>query len=242
MSAPPFTPVLRQDWRDLLFLHWSADPEILRRRLPDALELDTFDGTAYLGLTPFRLENARPAGVPALPGLGALGTFGEVNLRTYVRPRAEPTSRGGGEPGVWFFSLDAASLPAVLGARAAYRLPYFDADIEVERTGSRVRFASRRRGRPGHCRVVWHAGGDPTPSVPESLEEFLVERYVLYTASGGALWRARVAHEPYPVAAARVESLDQDLVEQAGLAVAGEPLVHWSPGVDPAVSAPERLG
>lgn len=227
-----FPTLMRQDWRDLLFLHWRVDREALQALVPAPLEVETFDGSAWVGLIPFRVERVRPPGLPPPP---LVSSFGEVNVRTYVR---HPS----GLSGVWFFSLDAGSRLAVLGARAGYRLPYFAAEIRVRRDGAVVSFDSRRRGRPGRCGATWRPkGADPAPARPGSLDEFLVERYVLFAGEPGRLWRARVAHEPYPLLGAEVTRLDQDLVQAAGLGVSGEPLVHASPGVDVRVSPPERV-
>src|SRR4051794_21833802 len=103
-----------QNWRDLLFVHWPVAASELRQLVPRTLELDTYDGTTYVSLVPFRVEAARPVGAPLHVGL----QFLEVNVRTYVRSQS-------GHPGVYFFSLDATSLLAVLGARVGLGLPYF---------------------------------------------------------------------------------------------------------------------
>lgn len=228
-----FPTLMRQDWRDLLFLHWRADRAALQALVPAPLEVETCDGSAWVGLIPFRVERVRPPGLPPPP---LVSSFGEVNVRTYVR---HPS----GVSGVWFFSLDAGSRLAVLGARAGYRLPYFSAAIRVQRQSRTVHFESRRRGRAGHCIASWRpTGADPAPARPGSLDELLVERYVLFAGEAGRLWRARVAHEPYPLQGAELTRLDQDLVQVAGIEVSGEPLVHASPGVDVRVSPPDRPG
>ncbi|HVS04319.1 MAG TPA: DUF2071 domain-containing protein, partial [Thermoanaerobaculia bacterium] len=228
-----FHPVMRQDWRDLLFLHWQVDPAALARLVPAPLELDTHHGTAWVGLVPFRVEGLRPPLLPPLPGLSR---FGEVNVRTYVRFR-------GSERGVWFFSLDADSRLAVAGARLLYQLPYHAAEIEMERVGDTVAFSARRRDRPGRCVCRWRiAAEEPSPAVSGSLDEFLVERYALFAAADGAIYRARVAHQPYPLLGAELLALDQDLLHQAGVEAQGPPSrVVFSPGVDTRVSRPERV-
>src|SRR4029079_1151950 len=96
--VPPRPWLLRMVWEDLLFAHWPCDPAALEPHLPPGLALDTFDGRAWLGVVPFRISGIRARGLPAIPGLRG---FLELNLRTYVV--------AGGKPGVWFFSLDAAS-------------------------------------------------------------------------------------------------------------------------------------
>lgn len=226
-----FVPVMRQDWREMLFLHWRLDREEVAARLPAPLEVDVHGGAAWIGLVPFRVERARPPGLPPLP---LVSTFGEVNVRTYVRGPD-------GEPGIWFFSLDADSRLAVESAKLLYRLPYFAADVRLIENGE-VIFTSARRDGSGRCRAVWRpAPGPGRPVAPGTLDEFLLERYVLFSESGGRLFRARVRHEDYPVVAAELVELEDELVHRAGFEVTGEPLVHASPGVDARIAAPEPL-
>src|SRR4051795_4757016 len=123
--------VMAQSWIDLLFAHWPVDAEQLRAIVPASIPIDTFDGTAWLGITPFELTGLRPRGLPAL------SRFPELNVRTYTML--------GGKPGIWFFSLDAGSLAAVWGARLTYRLPYFKARMGIAREG-RIRYRSVRAG------------------------------------------------------------------------------------------------
>ncbi len=126
---PVRRPVMLQSWRWLTFLHWRYEPETIRRLLPSQLTLDTFEDAAWVGLTPFLLRNLRPPRLPALPWISQ---FPETNVRTYVRGPD-------GERGVWFFTLEADRLAAVIGARSLYRLPYRWADMRVERRGGRGR-------------------------------------------------------------------------------------------------------
>jgi uncharacterized protein len=247
-----FLPVMRQDWRDLVFLHWRVDPAAVAARLPAPLvAVDTHDGAAWVGLVPFRVERLRPPGLPPAPGIS---TFGEVNVRTYVRGPD-------GQPGLWFASLDADSRLAAEAAKLTYRLPYFAGEVEVRRGGevaeggagggvagdaagsaAVVRWSVRRREGGVASRGACRPGpGTPAPCPPGSLEEFLIERYALFAETSGGLLRARVLHEDYPVAGATLLDLDDGLVAAAGFAIAGEPLVHFSPGVDARISAPEPL-
>ncbi|HEX2164506.1 MAG TPA: DUF2071 domain-containing protein [Thermoanaerobaculia bacterium] len=233
-AADEFTAVMRQDWREMLFLHWRVDRDEVAARLPAPLEVDVHGGAAWIGLVPFRVERVRP---PALPPAPLVSTFGEVNVRTYVRGPD-------GEPGIWFFSLDADSRLAVESAKLLYRLPYFAADVRLTRDGAGgdVTFVSERRDGGARCRAVWRpAPGRGTPVAPGTLDEFLIERYVLFAESRGSLFRARVLHEDYPVHAAELVELEDELVHRAGFEVTGEPLVHASPGVDVEVSAPEPI-
>ena len=164
---------LTMRWEELLFLHWPVAAAALRPHLPPGLELELFDGTAWLGVVPFRMARTRCRWLPPMP---TAHTFPELNLRTYVR--------GGGRSGVWFFSLDAASRLAVEGARLGFGLPYFAARMACARDGERVRYRSERtdaRGPAAVFRGEWRAMGPFAPARPGTLEQI-----------GRASWRERV--------------------------------------------------
>ena len=211
---------MRHVWRDLLFLHWQVDAVRLRRLIPRELDLDLFDGKAYVGLIPFWMPNIHVASPIAVP---IAETVFEVNVRTYVH-------RKGREPGVWFFSLDASSLPAVVAARIGYKLPYHWSKMKVDR-GERgcVRYCSRRLLSPAvGCRVEYERGGVPSPAEPGTLAHFLVERYILYAGHRGAIYRANVRHEPYPLQNAKLGSVQENLIAAAGIErPSAEPIVHF---------------
>jgi uncharacterized protein YqjF (DUF2071 family) len=173
-----------QTWVDLAFLHWRVDAGELQRLVPGSVELDTFDGTAWLGITPFLLHGFRLRGMPALP---RISTFPELNVRTYVTRD--------GKPGIWFFTLDAASIVAVEGAKKLYRLPYNHAQMRCERIGDHVHYESARSG--GTFSGRYRGTGALFRPEPGSLEEFLTERYCLYTEDGGRLYRAEIHHPPW---------------------------------------------
>ncbi len=218
--------VMYQRWRTLLFLHWEVPADALARLLPEGLTLDTYEGRAFVGLVPFTMRGVRPAG---LPPFAPLSNFHETNVRTYVH-------REGKDPGVWFFSLDAASRIAVWLARAWFKLPYHFARMELKRQGPWVEYRSERRWPaplPGRCAVRCKPQGEASASTPGSLQHFLVERYFLYTQHGGALWRGQVHHAPYQVQGAEVEGLEEDLLAAAGIQrPPGAPMAHFSQGVD----------
>lgn len=237
--APDRWPVMRQRWLHLLFVHWPADPDALQRLLPPGLEIDTFEGRAFVGLVPFTMRGIRPPFLPAVP---VLSRFHEVNLRTYVH-------RQGREPGVWFFSLDAASRPAVIGARAWFRLPYHYARMRMD-VGSagdsvEVRYQSHRRWpgpRPAGCSLRYRPRGPVTRAEPGTLEHFLVERYILYARAGDRLRQARVAHEPYPLQSGEVEDLEETLSDAARVPRPGlERLVHYAAGVSVRIFPPRDV-
>ncbi|HME91558.1 MAG TPA: DUF2071 domain-containing protein [Myxococcaceae bacterium] len=224
-----------QDWHYLLFLHWVVAVEQLRPLVPIELDLDTFDGAAYVGLVPFTITGVRP---PFAPALGPLSQSHEVNLRTYVH-------LGGADPGVWFFSLDASNPFAVLSARAFFKLPYFLARMELREQGGAIDYFSERQlagPGPAGCRLRYRSVGTPSPAEPGTLEYFLVERYVLYARSGDRLYRGRVHHRPYPLQAAETPAIEETLLAAAGIRrPAGEPLMHYARGVHVEVFGLERV-
>ena len=218
--------VQRPGWHELTFLHWRVPPAALRPLVPAELELDTFEGDAFVGLVPFTMTGVRPWWAPPWPGTN---DFHETNVRTYVHHR-------GAGPGVWFFSLDAASLPAVVAARTLWRLPYHHARMTLEKAEGEVRYASERKRPgplPGTCRVTCRPLGAPEAARPGTLEHFLAERYLLYArARGGGLLRGAVHHAPYPLQRAEVTECDETLLAAAGIArPAGPPLAHYASSV-----------
>ena len=216
-TLEPDQPVLmHQNWHHLLFLHWEIPPLELQALLPPRLSLDTFQGKAYVGLIPFTMTGVRPILTPPLPWISA---FHEVNVRTYVH-------LNGRDPGVWFFSLDAASKIAVAAARAMYHLQYFAAEMDVrvgEGAFPAIEYDSKRtdsRGpQPANLHARYRAVEGPVqPAAPGTLEHFLIERYLLYAQDEDRqLYRARVHHQPYPVQKAEVQSLEETLVWAAGV-------------------------
>jgi uncharacterized protein YqjF (DUF2071 family) len=210
----------------LLFVHWAVPAEKLRALVPEPLVLDTHGGEAFVGLIPFDMPEVRPVrGWPAVPTAGRLL---ETNLRTYVRL--------GDAAGVWFFSLDAASTLAVIGARVGFGLPYFRARMAMERGQTRVRYQSQRLPpgpRPAALEVEYEIGAALGPAAPGTLEHFLVERYLLFARRAGRMVQARVRHTPYPLRRALVSKLDQTLTAAAGISDLGTRTVDlYSEGVD----------
>ncbi len=224
-------PVMRQSWQELTFLHWRYRPAVVRPLVPSALGLDLYDGAAWIGLVPFIVAGLTLPRTPALPWAS---TFPETNVRTYVVDRH-------GRRGVWFFSLDAARLHAVIGARTAYALPYFWARMNVRREGNSVTYASRRlcgRAARSDIRISM---GDPIPD-PGELEVFLTARFRLYAARFGRLLRPTWSILHGRCSAPPSSACDQDLVQAAGLPPpAGEALAHFSRRIDVLVAAPARV-
>jgi uncharacterized protein len=224
---PTGRPAGFQRWRTLLFLHWEVPADAIARLLPAGLDVDTFEGRAYVGVVPFTMRDVAPAWAPSVPGIS---NFHELNVRTYVH-------LGGRDPAVWFFSLDAASSVAVLAARAGWHLPYHRASMRLDVDGAEVKYASRRLWpgpKPAEFRCRYRIG-DPLPrSEPGTLQHFLAERYLLVAdRGGGVLSIGQVHHEPYPLRRADVLELEGSMVEAAGLpAPKGAPQALFSEGVD----------
>jgi len=207
---------LAMEWRDLLVLHWPVPAAALQPLLPPALEVDEFDGTAWIGVVPFLMCGVRLHWLPPCPGAGA---FPELNVRTYVRRD--------GRPGIWFFSLDAGSRLTVRGARALFSLPYFDAQMRCERVDGEVRYRSERRHRkapPAALRARWRMPAAVAQTAPGTPAHWFVERYRMYVpAPGGGARTGHVAHVPWQLADAAVELERCDMTRLCGLPLAGPP-------------------
>ncbi len=220
------TPDVHMRWDDLLFLHWPVEIAAMRALVPPELEIDTFDGFAWVALVPFRMIDARFRGFPSMPGLS---NFYECNVRTYVR-----ALNGDGQmvPGVWFFSLDAEHLLPVLGGNWMWSLNYIHSRFEVQRKRSVIDYQlQRRRSASERTHIRWERGEALPASEPGSIEHFLTERYWLFTKRWGVIKGGRVVHKPWPLRRARVEHLDDTLVASAGLRVQGEPIAHHSDSI-----------
>jgi uncharacterized protein len=215
--------LMGQSWHDLLFAHWRVPHDTLRPHVPEQLELEEFDGSAWVGLTPFVLSGLRLRGLPPMPYLSRCG---ELNCRTYVRIDDRP--------GIWFFSLDASSRLVVAAARVSYRLPYHYARIELE---ARRRFWAERAADPTvSFDAEYRPDGSQFEAAPGTLEYFLTERYCLYSDDGRA--RAHIHHRPWPLQRAHAEVALQAL---APVALEGEPLCHFAARQDVVAWPLERL-
>ena len=216
-----------QCWKSLLFLHWEVPVDVLQSRVPVGLKIDTFDGRAFVGVVPFMMRDIRPNWLPRKLAFNFL----ETNVRTYVVHR--------GRPGVFFFSLDANSRLAVWAARLGWSLPYFHAAMTAtENHGQRV-YESRRRRAVARHRVSFRVEQELGPSLPETLEHFLLERYLLFVQRSGQLHVGQVHHSPYHASTAVVDEVHDELVAAAGLPAVTRPpdLAHYCPGVDVEVFA-----
>jgi hypothetical protein len=225
---------MRQRWERLTFLHWPFDPAVVQGLLPAGLHAETYDGAAWVGLVPFFMRVGTPGG-HLMPWVS---NFCETNVRTYVRDEL-------GRAGIWFLSLDAARLGAVVTARVTpYRLPYFWSSMRLSRRGPEVGYLCRRRWpgpRSAASRVRVTVGEPFGMAELTERDHFLTARWVLFSVAGGRRSFARACHQPWPLYRAQADLVDDRLITAAGLPEPeGEPLVHYSPGVDVAIGRPER--
>jgi len=226
---------LAMGWRNLLFENYPVDPAVLDAHLPDALDVDTHDGDAWLSVVPFTNVDVRPKGLPAAVGVD----LPELNLRTYVEKD--------GERGVYFFSLDAQGVASVLGARTFHNLPYYYARISLSETadGEGVAFESRRHhpgDRPAHYVARYGPDGEQLPADPGSLAAFLTERYRFYTQGrDGTVRYTEVDHPQWTLYPAWADVTHNTLLEAEGFATPdAEPTLYYSPGLDVTASTNRR--
>ena len=228
--------VMTQEWHDLLFAHWRIEERFLRKLIPDALQIDTFEGHAWIGVVPFRMSDVRLRFTPAIPGLSA---FPELNVRTYVTAE--------GKPGVWFFSLDAAKALAVATARLTFHLPYFRARMACIEHSGWIQYDSKRThggAPPAALRGRYRPTGKTFEPTQGTLEHFLTERYCLYAATGkGRVLRGEIHHPPWRLQAAESEFESNTMIKAAGLrAPEDKPLVHFARWQKMVAWAPRGIG
>jgi uncharacterized protein YqjF (DUF2071 family) len=208
-----------QTWNALLFMHWRVPVAALRRAVPEEVPIDTFDDTAWLGITPFTVSGLRLRGTLPPPGLS---TFPETNVRTYATID--------GRPGIWFLSLDAGSRLAVEAARRSYRLPYFHAGMSVDRHGDEIDYRTRRASPRAALALTYSPAGETFRARSGTLEHFLVERYCLYTLDDRRrVLRADIHHAPWPLQPARAAIAENTMTAPYGIELPDrDPLLHFA--------------
>lgn len=213
-------------WSKLLFMHWPVPIESLRPLIPPGLEIDRFEGQAWLGIVPFLMSNVRPRFVPPMPGFSA---FPELNVRTYVTHNAKP--------GVWFFSLDAASKLAVRGARRLWHLPYFDARMSMQIHEGQIAYRSTRthkNSNPACLTMKYRPTGPVSFTTPGTLDHFLTNRLNLYSADrAGHIYRGQIHHAPWPLQAAEAQIETNHMTGQIDVRLPDiPPLLHYAERLD----------
>ena len=228
--APVQHPVMKQQWRDLAYIHWRYDPAVVQALLPEGIEVDTFDGSAWVGLIPFSMRNIS---FPFIPPVPYFGSFPEVNVRTYVKRN--------GVPGVWFFSLDVNRLIPAFVARTTYFIPYCWGSASHSKDGQRLRTTVKRRWPSRSSAQIELTIGEEIRE-PSDLAHFLSARWGLYSKGfGGRLRYAPVDHEQWQLYEANIVNLNDQLVTAAGLpAPTGEAHVMFSPGVSVRIGKPRK--
>jgi len=226
--------VMAQTWHDLLFAHWPVDERKLRALIPERLEIDKFEGQAWLAVVPFRMTGVRLRATPAVPWLSA---FPEMNVRTYVK--------SGGKPGVWFFSLDAGNSLAVAIARAWFHLPYFRARMRCSERQGWIEYDSQRSHSgtaAATLQMRYRPVGPAFFPQPGTLAHFLTERYCFYTTDGqGRLIRGEIHHLPWRLQLAEAEFEGNTMAESLDVALTAQPLLHFARRQDVLVWPPRRL-
>ncbi len=227
-TAPPLRGpvIMNQDWRDLSFIHWAVPPGRVRHLMPPGVEPDTFEGSTYVGLIPFRMVDAGFGRRRRVPWFG---TFLETNVRLYS---VDATGRRG----IVFLSLDADRAAVVAGARVSLGLPYRWARMSHRRRsgpdGDLHDYASRLRRpwRAGPGRITVRVG---QPRTATALDEFLSARWGLHTQVLGRTLYVPNTHPAWPIHDAEVLDLHADLSEWglADLTLRSPDHVAFSPGV-----------
>ncbi len=228
--------MLRQRWHELVYLHWAYDPAEVQRLLPSGVTVDTHDGAAWVGLIPFEMQRVRIGPSPAVP---YLGSFIEINVRTYVADQH-------GRRAVWFFSLDVPRWVIVGVARTIFALPYAAAAATHEVEGVRHRYTCRRYwpDRPAGADIEIEVGRALADDEVTPLDHFLTARWALLTTRRSTVLRGPVDHPRWPLnEITRVEVEADSLFAVAGLtAPSGSPLARYSPGVDVRIGWLRRVG
>jgi uncharacterized protein len=234
---PPLPPpiLLDQRWTELTFVHWAVEPESVAHLYPPGTRPDMFDGATYIGLIPFAMRDTRFGTSLQLP---YFGDFLETNVRLYTVDDA-------GRHGVLFCSLETERLAVVPVTRIGLGVPYTWARMRMVKSGNEITYESTRRWprRGLHSRLTVTVG-DPVEPTP--LEVWLTARWGAHTrvgrqAAGKTLWVPN-EHETWPLRAAEVLELDDELVAASGARVVGPPLrALFSAGVHARFGRASRL-
>ncbi|MGG1661069.1 YqjF family protein [Brevibacillus sp. NRS-1366] len=218
--------IMTQTWEHLLFIHWAVSPEALRGLIPNELEIDTYDGKAWIGILPFLLSGVRIRRMPTVPYTSA---FPEINVRTYVKTKQKS--------GIYFLSLDASNPLITSIAKRWYRLPYFLADMQFATTMNRIEFESRRLRGNGQSVVFsgsYEPIGLPIHVKKGTLEHWLTERYTLFCQCGRSnqIFYADVYHEPWVLQQTKAQIRENTMTQRLSIPLGEQPdLSFYARGV-----------
>jgi uncharacterized protein len=215
--------VMKQTWYHLLFAHWRIDVDIIKQWIPPPLELDTFDGEAWIGIVPFEMKGIRLRYLPPVP---FTSKFPEINVRTYVSYQ--------GKSGVYFLSLDATNYLAVQVAKSFFHLPYYFADISVMQERDTIVYRSKRKegDRPFRFEGSYRPTSPEFLASPDSLEHWLSERYCFFTRKYEKLLCCDIVHDPWKLQLAEADITRNQLLPFDTTALMGKPLLHYSNHLD----------
>lgn len=218
--------IMRQSWSNVLFTHWPISAELLRPHIPRSLKIDTFDGTAWLGVVVFGMEGIYLRGLSAL---SVTPKFAEVNVRTYVQWK--------GKPGVYFLSLDVGDLASLMIARRWYRLPYKAARISSHNESQTFSCQSQRKGQ-AKFPIGFQAEYIPLSEVyfskKEMFDHWLTERYCFFSADKrGNIYCGEIHHQPWPLQKVEIEICRNSLFTPFQFDLSEEKVIaHFSKGLD----------
>lgn len=214
---------MKQTWNDLLFAHFPVNFNVLRKLVPNIFPLDTYDGVCWVGVVPFHMTDIRLRGLPPIPGTDK---FPELNVRTYITID--------GKPGVYFFSLDATNLLAIKVARTFYHLPYVRANMKVEKQGDMIEYESVRKSEDARFVADYRPVSEKYFAEKGSFEEWLVERYCLYTLNPkGVPLRCDILHHPWELQQAEANIKENTMLSSRGIVVENDSVVlHYSKQIE----------
>ena len=223
-ALPKYPWTMHQTWSEVLFIHYPIQYDVLRKLVPDVLNIDSYNGTCWIGVVPFHMSAVRLRGLPPIPGTDQ---FPELNVRTYVTLD--------GKPGVYFFSLDAANRLAVKGAKTVYHLPYWYARMEMITNSSTTQFTCKRvHNDEIELTCSYHPTSDTFRAEAGSFEHWMVERYCFYTLNkAGVPLRCNILHEPWTLQTAEARLKVNTILSKQNIHVEeDEAIVHYAKKID----------
>ena len=212
---------ISQTWNRLLFAHWPVPAKEIREWVPNGLAVDTYEGSAWVGIVAFDSDRSRLRGLPPVPGISR---FPEVNVRTYVTC--------GNRRGVLFLSMDAAHRLAAAFARKVLSLPYHYAQMKFRTEGDATYVFSRRTPestQAAQFEAVYRPVSGAYSPDPGSLTHWLTSRYALYAYGRKGLYRLDIYHPPWSLRQAEAKIARNTLMDSLRLhPLAAEPLCHYA--------------